>query len=193
MKNCGLFLNMAKRCFLFAFEVLMDLCFLFWFFSKDWGSGEVARRATPLGPKPSLFFGGLFFLFYFLFYFSFFGKFFLFCLFFDFWFLCLWKSVFPWKKEGISVFNVSFCFFLVCFTSPFHSFFLVFFIFFFLVFVFFWGGFLSIYQPHCLIGSSQKRLVVKHLESSSCRLNSCHCHVSHAQMHADFKGPNPDQ
>ena len=28
-------------------------------------------------------------------------------------------------------------------------------------------------------------------ESSSCRLISRHCHVSHAQMHGDFKGPNP--
>ena len=28
-------------------------------------------------------------------------------------------------------------------------------------------------------------------DSSSYRLISRHCHVSHAQMHADFKGPNP--
>ena len=29
-------------------------------------------------------------------------------------------------------------------------------------------------------------------ESSSCCLISCHCHVSHAQTHADLKGPIPD-
>ena len=28
-------------------------------------------------------------------------------------------------------------------------------------------------------------------ESSSCRLIRCRCHVSHAQMHDDFKGRNP--
>ena len=46
-------------------------------------------------------------------------------------------------------------------------------------------------QRHCLIGSRhQKRLVCS--DSPWC-LNSCHCHVSHAQMHGDSKGPNPDQ
>ena len=47
-------------------------------------------------------------------------------------------------------------------------------------------------QRHCLIGSRQKGRAVTHSESSWC-LISCQCHVSHAQMHGDFKGPNPDQ
>ena len=51
-------------------------------------------------------------------------------------------------------------------------------------------------QTHCRTlphGSSQEReAVVKQLRIPSCRLISRHCHVSHAQMHADFKGPNPD-
>ena len=35
-------------------------------------------------------------------------------------------------------------------------------------------------------------MLFKHSESSSCRLISSSCrHASHAQMHADFKGPNP--
>ena len=45
----------------------------------------------------------------------------------------------------------------------------------------------------CLPHSLKKRgMLFKHSESSSCRLISCHCHTSHAQMHADFKGSNPD-
>ena len=36
-----------------------------------------------------------------------------------------------------------------------------------------------------------EKLQVKLSDSSSCHLISRHCHASHAQMHADFKGPNP--
>ena len=34
--------------------------------------------------------------------------------------------------------------------------------------------------------------LLRHSESSWCFI-SCQCHGSHAQMHGDFKGPNPDQ
>ena len=43
--------------------------------------------------------------------------------------------------------------------------------------------------PHWL---KKRGLLSSYSDSSSCRLISRHCHVSHAQMHADFKGPNPD-
>ena len=42
--------------------------------------------------------------------------------------------------------------------------------------------------PHWL---KKRGMLFKHSESSSCRLISCYCHASHAQMHAGFKGPNP--
>ena len=47
----------------YFFSVLFCFCLVFCFFWRVSGSGEVARRATSLGPKPSLF---LFFCFPFL-------------------------------------------------------------------------------------------------------------------------------
>ena len=38
---------------------------------------------------------------------------------------------------------------------------------------------------------TERGLLSSYSESSSCRFISRHCHASHAQMHADFKGPNP--
>ena len=55
-------------CFCFVCFVFVFLCVFFLVF---WGSGEVARRATSLGPKPSLFVY-LFFLFSLFFLFLFF-------------------------------------------------------------------------------------------------------------------------
>ena len=48
------------------------------------------------------------------------------------------------------------------------------------------------YQPHCLFDTAslvqvKKGWLSSNSESSSCRLISRHCHVSHAQMHADFR------
>ena len=38
---------------------------------------------------------------------------------------------------------------------------------------------------------TKRGLLSSYSESSSCRLISRHSDASHAQMHADFKGPNP--
>ena len=44
---------------------------------------------------------------------------------------------------------------------------------------------------HCLMAQGQKEACSQALRIISCRLISCHRHVSHAQMHADFKDRNP--
>ena len=61
----GVFLVFFLFLLFFPFCVFWGFCFL-WFFWEGLGSGEVARRATSLGPKPSLFLF-LFFCFVFLF------------------------------------------------------------------------------------------------------------------------------
>ena len=121
--------------FLFFFNIFFCYFFVFVFFVLCVGSGEVARRATSLGPKPSLF---VFVVFVVLF-FVFFGN-----------------LVFPQKRHFLFIFSVSlsplaffdlplFLFLFLCLSLFFFfSFFLlVFFAFFwFLVFVSF---FLSLF------------------------------------------------
>ena len=41
------------------------------------------------------------------------------------------------------------------------------------------------------MAQGQKEACSQALRITSCRLISCHRHVSHAQMQADFKGRNP--
>ena len=106
-KKSGLFLNKAKMCFLvvlccslfllfFFFVGFFVLFFVNFLILRVQGSGEVARRATSLGPRASLF-----------------------CLCVCF---CLKKVCFPWKRRYFcSFFSVSLCFSLACLTSPFHS------------------------------------------------------------------------
>ena len=58
--------------FCFCFFGLLVFCCFFW---RVYGSGEVAQRATSLGPKPSLFvFVCLFCFYFYLFFFPFFAS-----------------------------------------------------------------------------------------------------------------------
>ena len=83
----------------------------FWLLLLCLGSGEVARRATSLGPKPSLFFWVCFVLFYY------------FC--FPFLLFNNQDLLFPPKRHFCLLVSVSLCFSLVfCFTSLFDSLFL---------------------------------------------------------------------
>ena len=68
--------NVLSLFLFFVCVCVFFLCFFVLFFCRVKGSGEVARRATSLGPKPSLVFGFCFFFFVFW---VFFVCFFCFC------------------------------------------------------------------------------------------------------------------
>ena len=53
--------------------------------------------------------------------------------------------------------------------------------------------FLSSYNATASLAQVIKEVGCHTHSGSSWCLTSCQCHVSHAQMHGDFKGPNPDQ